>query len=117
VWQDLAQLRHLYGESAATVINNHRAKVFASGLSDAATLEYLATLIGDTRTIDTSWSVDLATGRRNANFSPALRRLAPPDLVRRLPANDALLLYGNLPPARLHLRPWWSERALAARAR
>lgn len=113
VWQDLAQLRHLYGESAATVLNNHKAKIFASGLSDTATLEYLATLIGDTRTLDTSWSVDLATGRRNVSINPALRRLGPPDLLRRLPTNDALLLYANLAPARLQLRPWWTERNLA----
>ena len=35
VWQDLAQVTARYGEHAATVVNNHRAKVFLSGTSDA----------------------------------------------------------------------------------
>ncbi|MDP8969638.1 MAG: type IV secretory system conjugative DNA transfer family protein [Actinomycetota bacterium] len=38
IFQDLAQVRARWGERAQTVINNHRATVFLSGLKDDATL-------------------------------------------------------------------------------
>jgi hypothetical protein len=37
VFQDLAQISARYGERAATVVNNHRAKVLLSGISDPPT--------------------------------------------------------------------------------
>jgi hypothetical protein len=43
--------------------------------------------------------------------------LLPPEALRQLPRGTALLLYGERPPARLTLVPWWAEPKLAARAR
>lgn len=37
VWQDRAQITARYGGAASTVINNHRAKLVLSGISDQTT--------------------------------------------------------------------------------
>ncbi|MHB1710402.1 MAG: type IV secretory system conjugative DNA transfer family protein, partial [Acidimicrobiales bacterium] len=47
IWHDLAQITARYGTRAPTVVNNHRAKVFLSGISDPSTLEHASHLIGD----------------------------------------------------------------------
>ena len=47
VWHDLAQINARYGPRAATVVNNHRAKLFLSGISDPSTLDYASHLIGE----------------------------------------------------------------------
>ena len=47
VWHDLAQIDARYGPRATTVVNNHRAKLFFSGISDPSTLDYASHLIGD----------------------------------------------------------------------
>ena len=38
VFQDLAQVRSRYGDRAQTIVNNHRAKLFGTGISDPETL-------------------------------------------------------------------------------
>ena len=48
VWQDLAQLHARYGTKAGSVVNNHRVKVFLSGIADPGTLEHASSLIGET---------------------------------------------------------------------
>jgi hypothetical protein len=35
-------------------------------------------------------------------------------LLRQLPKREAVLLYGNKPPIRMRLRPWWTDRVLKA---
>ena len=47
VWHDLAQIQARFGPRATTVVNNHRAKLFLSGISDPATLDYASHLVGD----------------------------------------------------------------------
>ena len=47
IWHDLAQINARYGTRAATVANNHRAKLFLSGISDPSTLDYASHLIGE----------------------------------------------------------------------
>jgi type IV secretion system protein VirD4 len=47
VFQDLAQIESRYGKRAPTIINNHRAKVFAAGISDPQTLTYIRQVTGD----------------------------------------------------------------------
>ena len=112
VWQDLAQLNDRYGRQAQTVLNNHRARLFGGGIADDTTLRYLSGLIGDTPRRDTQRSTDLTGGRRTLNEHTTWRPAAPPDLLRRLPPNTAVLLYGAEPPARLQLRPWYRDRHL-----
>jgi len=106
VWQDLAQVRGRYGARAATVLNNHRAKLFLPGIADPDTLEYASRLIGDEEVSHPSVTRDPA-GRRSTTSTTGPRRLLPPEELRCLPRGRAVLVYGTLPPARLELRPWW----------
>ncbi len=114
VWQDLAQVRARYGERAATVVNNHRAKVFLPGIADPGTLDFASHLAGDCE-LATPSVTHGARGERSVTTSPQVRRLLPPDTLRRLPKGSAVLLYGALPPARIRLRPWFEDRELAVR--
>jgi type IV secretion system protein VirD4 len=115
VWQDLAQVTARYGERAATVVNNHRAKIFLSGTADPRTLDHASHLVGDEELLVPSVTRD-PTGARTVTASPVQRRLLPPETLRRLPAGTGVLVYGSLPPVRLALRPWFDDPALAARA-
>jgi type IV secretion system protein VirD4 len=115
VWQDLAQLRARYGTSAATVLSNHRARVFGAGIADDDTLRYLSTLIGDARHEEPQHSTDLSNGRRSRSEHVTWRPAAPTDAIRRMSTNTALLLYGNEPAAHLQLQPWFQNRRLRGR--
>lgn len=103
VWQDLAQLRARYGERAATVVNNHRAKIVLSGVSDPATLEYASRLIGDAEVADQTLTID-AGGGHSTTRSRHERRLAPDAALRRIRPGEGVLVYGHLPPVRIRLR-------------
>jgi type IV secretion system protein VirD4 len=109
VWQDLAQVRARYGSRAPTVLNNHRAKLFLPGIADPDTLDYASRLIGDEEITVPSLTRD-STGGRSTTSSKGPRRLLPPEDLRCLRRGEAVLVYGTLPPARLHLRPWWATR-------
>jgi type IV secretion system protein VirD4 len=116
VWQDLAQVTARYGERAATVVNNHRAKVFLSGTSDPRTLDHASHLLGEEELLVPSVTRD-PSGVTSVTTSPVHRRLLPPEALRRLPAGNGVLVYGSLPPVRLSLRPWFADPVLAARGR
>jgi type IV secretion system protein VirD4 len=107
IWQDVAQVRARYGPRAGTVLNNHRAKLFLSGIADPDTLDYASRLIGDEEVKRPSVTRDPG-GRRSTTSTTESRRLLPPEELRCLPRGQAVLVYGTLPPARLRLRPWWA---------
>lgn len=113
VWQDLAQINNRYGDRATTVVNNHRAKVVLSGISDTSTLDYVSRLIGSEEIKSTSTSYD-AEGKASRTVSNTDKNLAPADVVRRIKINEGLLIYGALLPARLKLRPWYRSKRLTA---
>ena len=115
VWHDLAQINARFGPRATTVVNNHRAKLFLSGISDPSTLDYASHLIGDEELQSTATT---AGGRGGASTtrSPVTRRLAPPDALRRVPPGTGVLVYRDLPPARVRLRTWFDDPWLSARA-
>jgi type IV secretion system protein VirD4 len=115
VWHDLAQLTARFGPRAPTVVNNHRAKVFLSGISDPSTLDHASHLIGDEEVLLPVVSSGAQNGR-SVTRSPSVRRLAPPDWLRRIPTGEGVLVYGGLPPTRLRLRTWFDDPELAARA-
>ncbi|MHB1717941.1 MAG: type IV secretory system conjugative DNA transfer family protein, partial [Acidimicrobiales bacterium] len=103
IWQDIAQITARYGARGATVVNNHRAKVFLSGISDPGTLDQASHLIGEAeRPIRTRTSG--AAGGATTSDTPGYRRLVPPDALRRIPPGHGVLVYGSLPPARITLR-------------
>jgi type IV secretion system protein VirD4 len=117
VCQDLAQLATRYGaERARTIANNHRAKLLLSGVSDLATLDLVSGLAGETAVREYTMTQDLRDGRRTRSSAIAYRRLAPTDELRRIPPGAGLLIYGHLPPVRLQLRPWYTDRGLRKRA-
>jgi type IV secretion system protein VirD4 len=115
VWQDLAQVRARYGERGSTVVNNHRAKLFLPGIADPATLDFASQLAGTEERPTPSITYG-TRGERTVTTAPAVRRLLPPDALRRMPPGTAVLLYGSLPPARIRLRPWFDDRVLRDRA-
>jgi type IV secretion system protein VirD4 len=117
VCQDLAQLAARYDhERARTIANNHRAKILLSGVSDLVTLDLISGLAGEQAVREESNTLDFSDGRRTRSVSTTLRRLAPTDELRRTPPGRGVLVYGHLPPARIHLRPWYADRTLRRRA-
>lgn len=116
VCQDLGQLSSRYGnERARTIINNHRAKLLLSGVSDLPTLDLLSGLAGDEAVREESYTLDQSDGRRTRSSAVAFRRLLPSDRLRRVPPGEAVLIYGHLPPIHLRLRPWFTDRSLRRR--
>lgn len=115
VWQDLAQVAARYGPRWATVVNNHRAKVILSGVSDPMTLDHVSRLVGDEEVAMSSQTTD-PEGRVSATRSTSSRQLAPSDTLRRIRPGHGVLVYGHLPPARLTLRPYFSDHFLSRRA-
>lgn len=104
IWQDLAQIKSIYGERAQTVLNNHRAKLFGAGIADDPTLEYVSRLIGDERRTEVNRSGDIHGPRRSVSEHTSWRRFAPVDAIRRIKTGEGILLYGSLPPVWLRLR-------------
>ena len=111
VWQDLAQVSARYGSRAASVVNNHRARIILSGVSDAGTLDQVSALLGETASAESSTTVT-ADGARSTTDSTVFRRLAPVDVLRRIEPGEGLLLYGHLPPVAMALRPWFADAGL-----
>ena len=114
VWQDMAQIEARYGKRAQTIVNNHRAKVLLSGISDPSALDYVSRLSGDEEVAKESSTHD-ASGLRSSTESSTYRRLAPVDALRRVVPGEGVVVYGHLPPARLRLRPWYSTAGLSER--
>jgi type IV secretion system protein VirD4 len=114
VWQDLAQISSRYGPRAGSVVNNHRAKLFLSGIADPATLDHASSLIGDAehRVLSTTTS---GSGPTSTTDAPHLRRLLPADTLRRISPGSGVLIYGHLPPVRLRLRSWKEDSGLSSR--
>lgn len=111
VFQDLSQVSTRYGERAQTVVNNHRAKIVLSGISDTQTLEYAFRLLGDEEVMQASVTRG-AQGSRSTTESMALRSMAPAHVLRSIRPGEGVLVYGHLPPARIRLRPWFKEKSL-----
>jgi type IV secretion system protein VirD4 len=115
IWHDLAQITARFGPRATTVVNNHRAKLFLSGVSDPSTLDYASHLIGDEE-LHLPATTSGARGGSSTTRSPATRRLAPPDALRRVRPGAGVLVYRDLPPVRLTLRTWFDDPWLRERA-
>jgi type IV secretion system protein VirD4 len=115
VWHDMAQIHARYGPRAPTVLNNHRAKVFLSGIADPETLEHASRLAGIEERVLPSHTRD-AAGMRTTTSTPASRPLLAPDELRRIAPGTGVLVYGSLPPARIRLRPWWRDTRFAGAA-
>jgi type IV secretion system protein VirD4 len=116
VWQDRAQIVHRYGDAADTVVNNHRAKLLLSGITDSRTTTELANLIGETSVTRRSTTVD-ADGRTSATHGTQNQPLTSAAGLRQLRPFEGVLIYGHLPPARIRLRPWFRHASRRGRSR
>jgi type IV secretion system protein VirD4 len=116
VWHDKSQLEARYGAKASTILNNHRAKLFLSGLADLSALELGARLIGDQALTERNRSMG-SDGRHSLNESTQYRPLLPVEDLRRLRPGEGVLLYGHLRPTPVRLRPFYAPRELARRGR
>lgn len=115
VFQDLAQVSARYGARSASVVNNHRVKVFLSGQADPGTLDHASVLIGDAEVGVRATTTDGA-GSVSTTRTPQSRRLVPADALRRLPPGEAVVISGHLAPLRVSLRPWQADASLRAKA-
>jgi type IV secretion system protein VirD4 len=119
IYHDLAQVEHLYGgrEVARTVMSNAKMRMLLPGVADLDTLRYWSDLIGHTRT-ETTGTTTGFDGKRSRSRNEHSDQLAPMHKLQQLAAGQAVLLYENLPPARVRLLPWYTDprfRDLASR--
>jgi type IV secretion system protein VirD4 len=111
VFQDMAQVSTRYGRRASTIVNNHRAKLFGTGISDPETLGYVSRIVGSGEFEQRSRNTG-EQGRSSQTQGETYSELAPANLVRERDPGTALLIYGHLPPAKIRLRPWFEDRRL-----
>jgi type IV secretion system protein VirD4 len=105
VIQDYSRAIDTWGrERAATIIANHRGKLFWSGIADPATFEYVDQLLGREER-DRQSHTRQAFGGTSTTHETELRQLAPPHRLRQAKFGTALLVYGQLPPV-------WTEQRL-----
>jgi type IV secretion system protein VirD4 len=105
VIQDYSQAIDTWGrERAATILSNHRAKLFWSGIADPSTFEYVDRLLGREERERQSRTRQ-AYGGTSTTHATELRPLAPPHHLRQAKFGTALLVYGQLPPV-------WTEQRL-----
>lgn len=116
IWQSLAQVEATYGQDGDTILTNHLTKVFYAGLSDPASLRYVAQVLGDTEVESRSRSAGELGGRDSTQWSTTTAPLAPPHALRQMRPGDALLLHGTLPPAHVRTRPFYRDRRLRDRS-
>ena len=111
--QDVAQVHRRWRDGAETVVNNHAAKVLGSGTACPRTLDYFGRLLGEQELRQVSTSTqDGGVGHRSRTESSAWRAIAPANVLRESEPGTGLLVYRNLPPARVELRPWFDEPEL-----
>lgn len=113
VLQNLSQAADRWGaERAETILANHRARLFCSGIGDRATLEHLRQTLGEEEVERVSRHRSGALQGGSKTVAPEVRALAPAHRVRQSRADGALLVYGRLAPAWISLRPWFADRRL-----
>ncbi|HEY7961014.1 MAG TPA: type IV secretory system conjugative DNA transfer family protein [Solirubrobacteraceae bacterium] len=115
VLQNVSQATDRWGrDRAETIIANHRARMFCSGIGDRATLDYLRHTLGEEEIKRRSTSRPGALRAGSKTISSDFRPLAAAHRIRQMRTDEALLVYGRLEPAWLELRPWYSHPALRA---
>jgi type IV secretion system protein VirD4 len=112
VWQSKAQIDAAYDKLADSVLTNHGTKIIFSGVSDRATLDYVAGLLGEEEINIRALTADLARGVRSTQETTRMVDLVPADTLRQVAPGDALLIHQTLRPAHLEARPWYDDRHL-----
>jgi type IV secretion system protein VirD4 len=82
-------------------------------LSLPTTRHHVTRVLGDQEIRQSSTSTSSGErGRHATTESSTWRALAPANVLREGRAGTAVLIYDNLPPATLQLRPWYTDRHL-----
>jgi len=104
VLQNISQGYDRWGrDRAETIIANHRARLFCSGIGDRATLDYLKGTLGEEEIARISAQQrGIVPGGKTR--STEHRPLATPHRVRQAERSTSLLVYGRLAPAWITLR-------------
>jgi type IV secretion system protein VirD4 len=110
-FRHVSQMQARYGERAEVVLNNHKAKVILSGITDQATLGVLSHLLEDDTVRNLAAPTAAGVAGKDADSLRA-RYPSPGEALRRIAPGQGVLLYGHLPPAHLSLRPWFRDRRL-----
>lgn len=103
IWQDLGQLRAIYGERARTFMAAAGCQV-SFGVSDIETARDLADTVGQTTVLSRSdglseGNTDLIRAQLSAGRSESGRYLCDPSEIRRLPADRCLIFLQDQVPA------------------
>ena len=105
VLQNISQSYDRWGrDRAETIIANHRARLFCSGIGDRATLDYLRGTLGEEEIARISTQQRGLTQPGARTHSTEHRPLATPHRVRQADRTQGLLVYGRLAPAWITLR-------------
>lgn len=102
VFQDFSQIKYRYRDHFETIVNNHRAKVILSGVTDLLTLSYVSKLLGDTKTRFSSEARGV-NRKKDLSFSETVIPLAPEAALRKLKPGNAILLNRNMNPIIIRL--------------
>ena len=118
VLQNISQAADRWGrERAETIIANHRARLFCSGIGDRATLEYLRHTLGEEEIARISTHRQSALTPRLAHaLNATSARSRPPTACASRPPTPRSSSTGASPPAWLRLRPWYQDATLSALA-
>lgn len=124
VVQDLSQLKRIYGDGWETFISN-AGLVQYFGSRDRMTADYFSALCGQTTVWNVSSAISRAVGSTSGNSASssetttnsdttaaAMRKLAYPDELMRLPRGKQLLFIDNLNPIQSYRTPWFKDENL-----
>lgn len=112
VWQDEGQIIDSYGrDTARTIMSNHWATLYLSGISDTQTLTNLSKRIGQDSFIRYSMSNDM-TGRRNTSTNIVEEDVAPASSLASIGRGKAIVVMADRKPARLAEPGWFEDKQL-----
>jgi type IV secretion system protein VirD4 len=102
ILQSMRQLKSLYGDDSATIIENTKNHIYFPGLS-FQTCKELSQKIGNAA--ENSESVYFPTNKKKGTKAA----LISPESIRTLKNGRALFISGNLPVVLLKLHPWYKN--------
>jgi type IV secretory pathway TraG/TraD family ATPase VirD4 len=107
--QSIPQAERRWGAAGAkALLDNMNAEIVLGGLSDPATLERYATLVGEVELTRHSANYDALGRGTGAGAHTADRKALRADEIRRIPDGHGLLIYRNRPAAMLAMTPWYA---------
>lgn len=119
IWQNMPQVERVYGTAAASFLANSSARVFF-GINDNDTAQYVATMVGHTTTLSSSFGVSKSDGRfqganRQEGQAESGYYLIDPAEVQRLPLHRAIIKFRHVPYSimckRIDYRNIWRWRS------